>query len=370
MPNVSVSEINSFLRCRRAWDLTSSSRQSLRHKVTPKIFFVIGLGVHEAIEANANGQDPFEALESYIRRELEDREQNYREAVGSSPWQSEMEEFDAAVSLARSLCRQYFDHYSLENPLAELGLKYVATEIPFSIPLENGMNFVGTFDGIATDIETESQFYLIENKTASVKPKMENIQNSNQFVGYNWAFRELTGTTPSGTLYNGILKKLIKSPKVLKSGALSVDKQALVTTKTFLEAIQRGGHEPVKYLEYLEYLQEREMNGDDRFFFREMFTYSNIQLDNWAEHVLIPVAAELYDIQFPDSPVRVYPNFTSCDGCLVRDICTAMQVGEDVDLVVSTRYKKGKYGTMDAVDGVTPDAVGSVSDLLEILNGD
>lgn len=369
MTNISVSEINSFLRCRRAWDLTSHSRQSLRHKVTPKIFFVIGSAVHEAIDAQARGDDPYGFFEEYVSRERADRRLAYEESTGSSAWDSEMEEFEDSVNLARSLVRQYFNHYTEENPLEERGLKYVGTEIPFSIPLPNGTNFVGIFDGIATDIATESQYYLIENKTAAQKPRVETIQSSNQFVGYNWVFRTLTGHTPAGTLYNGIIKKLIKSPRVLKSGELSQDKQAGVTLQTFLEALKKGGHDPVKYLPYLEYLQERESNGDDRFFYREMFTYSNVQLDNWYKDVLKPLSREMTSPDFGEEDIAVYPNFTSCDGCLVKDLCNAMQLGESIDAVVSARYQVGTYSTMKAVAGATPDVVASVSDLLESLNG-
>lgn len=363
--NISISEINSYLTCRRAWDISSANRQSLKHKSTPKMFFVVGSGVHEAIDAQARGDDPFACFEEFLSRERTDREMAYQGIVGSPPWQSEMEEFDSAGNLARSLVRQYFDHYTAENPLADYGLEYVATEIPFSIGLPGDLgSFVGTFDAVATDSATHSLFYLVENKTAAQKPKLENIQSANQFVGYNWAFRALTGVLPAGTLYNGILKRLIKPPKHLVSGALSQDKQASVTLASFLAELQRGGHEPVKYLKYMEYLEERERNGDDRFFIRNMFHYSNYQLDQWYSNVLEPMAYELATDPYP------IPNFGACDMCLVRDICTAMQIGEDVDAIINARYEVKTYGTMEAVQGITPTEVGSADELVALLKRD
>ncbi len=367
MTNISISEINSYLRCRRAWDLTSSSRQSLRHKITPKIFFVIGSAVHEAIDAQASGGDPLAAFEAYVTKEREERIAFYYETTKHQPSESEMKEFEDSVDLSRGMVNQYFNFYGWENPLESMGLKYVATEVPFSIPLENGMNFVGTFDGIVTDIATESIYYLIENKTAAKKPNVEGVQFSNQFVGYNWAFREITGQPLAGTIYNLMVKRLIKSPKVLKSGELSQDKNAGVTMQTFLSALQSGGRDPVKYLDYMEYLEDRERNGDDRFFFRDIFTYTNVQLDNWYSTTLYPISNEIEDID--DSPRSVYPNYTSCDGCLVKDLCRATDLNEDVDAIKQLRYEVKTYGTMEAVDGATPDVVGSMSDLLEILNG-
>lgn len=368
MTNISVSEINSYLRCRRAWDLTSSSRQSLRHKITPKIYFVIGSAVHEALDAQARGDDPYEFFEEYVSRERADRRAAYEESVGSTPWQSEMEEFENSVSLARKLVDQYFLHYGAENPLEDLGLKLVATEIPFSIPLLHGMNFVGTFDGVATDLETESRFWLVENKTYDRKPAMEDFWRGNQPTGYAWAFRALTGQTPAGIVYNGIAKQLVETPKVLQSGELSTNKSAKVTVKSYLKAIQDGGRDPVKYFDYLEFLQQRELNGDERFFYREIQSYSNAQLDNWGRNTLDPIADEIggYDGQVHFVP---FPNYTNCRGCLVKDICTAMDLDEDVQAVIDARYQIGTYGTMNAVNGATTHPVEDAQQLVDLLRG-
>ncbi len=368
---ISVSEINSYLRCRRAWDISSANRQSLKHKVTPKMFFVVGNAVHEAIDAQASGDDPFEFFEEYVSRERADRKAAYEENVGSSPWQSEMEEFESSVNLARGLVEQYFHHYSAENPLEDLGLKYVATEVPFRIPLDTDGNidFVGTFDGIATDLATETKFWLVENKTYDRRPNMEDFWRGNQPVGYSWAFRALTGATPAGMVYNGITRDLVQAPKVLQSGELSTNKQAKVTVKSYLKAIKDGGRDPLKYADYLEFLDERERNGDYRFFFREIQAYSNLQLDNWARDVLQPLSLELADYQYNDTPYMVYPNYTNCRGCLVKDLCTAMDQGEDVDALVNARYEVKTYGTMEAVNGVTPSPVSNAQELVELLRG-
>lgn len=363
MTNISVSEINAYLKCHRAWDISSSSRQSLKHRITPKIYFVIGSAVHEAIDAQASGGDPLAAFEAYVEKERNERVAFYYEITKHSPDTSEMQEFEDSVELAWGLTNQYFNQYGWETPLEDLGLKYVATEIPFTIPLENGMNFCGTFDGIATDIATESLFYLVENKTAASKPNIDLVQFSNQFVGYNWAFRTLTGVKPSGTVYNLMLKRLIKKPKVLKKGGLSQDKNAGVTMQSFLTELQRGKHDPVDYLDYMTYLEDRERNGDDRFFLRDKFTYTNVQLDNWHDTVLEPISDEL------NTAPKIYPNKTSCDNCLVKDICVAMDLGDDVQAVIDARYEKKTYGTMELVTGATPEGVSSVEELLGVLNG-
>lgn len=362
---VSISEINQYLKCRRAWDFTSNNRQSLRHKVTPKIYFTVGSGVHEAIEAQARGKNPFTALEDYIDKELQDRVNNYREVTGQKVWKEELKEFEDSADLSRKITDQYFKNYGFENPLEDQGLKYVAVEVPFSIPVMNTekgtVYLVGTFDGIATDIETESLFYLVENKTAAQKPDEDTVQYGNQFVGYNWAFRVLTGVSPSGTLYNGILKKVIEYPKILKNGELSQNKSASVTLRSFLEMVERGGYDIDKYLDYIEHLSQREANGDTRFFFRQMFHYSNTQLDNWYENTFKVIN------EMTGDPV-IYPNFTSCQFCTVKDLCHTLVQNESVDVLIEQRYKVGSYGTMDAVKG-TPELLhtGSTEELINAL---
>lgn len=364
--NISISDINSFLRCRRSWDIGSPLRQGYRHKVTPKLFFVVGSAVHEALDAQAKGEDYIEAFEQYVVKEKQERVEQYKERVGSEPWANEFEEFDESVELARGLVHQYFDHYGSVNPTEDKGLEVVATEVPFKLPLMTtaygDVYFVGTFDAIYTDTETRTRFYLGENKTAASCPDLNDVSRSNQFVGYNWAFQQLTGIKPAGTLYNLIIKRLIKEPRVLKSGKLSTDKNQATTAKKFFEAIQAGGRDPLDYAEFLTYLQERDEN-DTRFFRREMFYYSKDHLANWATSVLTPVASEM--VQSP----KIYPNLTSCQFCSVKDVCESLFLGEDTSEVLDTNFEQKTYGTHEAVQSLEPAFVTSTEELIQTLKG-
>lgn len=359
--NVSVSEINSFLRCRRQWDISSTSRQSLRHKTTPKVYFLVGSAVHAAIEAQAKGDDPFQALEDFIVDEAQNRIDAYTEVVGSGPSSIEWQDFEEAADLARALVRQYFETFGQENPLADQGLKMVAAEVSFKIPLRDGLDFVGTFDGVAVDLETESKVWLVENKTVAQRPNTDVLRFSNQMVGYCWAFQVLTGIPVEGVLYNGIVKKPIEEPKVLKSGHLSVAKAAPVTVQSFLNAMAKNRIN-IEDMRYREYLTELEAQGTSKFFVREKFYFSQTQVESWGKNMRTIVE----DMQ--GDPV-IYPNFRreGCTDCFVRDLCEAQEVGDDVDSIKGQRYKVGSYGTMETVDRVVPHVVSSVDELMETL---
>lgn len=363
--NISVSDLNAFLRCRRAWDLTSANRQSLRHKATPRPYLVTGSAVHAAIEGQANGRHPMEALEDYLDEETIRQREAYNQVVGSGPWPEEWAAFNEACDLARDLTRQYFDHYGYENPLVDLGLRYFASEASFRVPLRPGVDFVGTFDGLAVDIETGTRVFLVENKTAGQRPHVDGLQHSNQLVGYAWAFQMLTGKPVAGVVYNGIIKKLIQPPKVLKNGRFSVAKDALVTLRSFMTAVQESGADPVQYLDYIGFLEDREREGDDRFFVRQVLHFPQTQLQAWGMDLRRIVA------DMTDGP-NIYPNFSNpqaCAGCFVRDLCDAQQLGEDTDAINAQRYVKGAYGTVETVRHIQPQMVSSVADLVDSLRG-
>jgi hypothetical protein len=362
---VSISEINSFLKCRRDWDLTSASRQSLRHKTTPKVFFAVGSGFHAAVEANAEGIDWQQALEEYLTNELEEKSAAYVEAVGYPPWAKELEEFHEMADFTRKLASQYFDHYGLEQPLASHDLTYVATEVSFKIPIEVGgtiVEFIGTWDAIATD--SNGGVCLVENKSCGRKPKLDILQHTNQFVGYAWAFQFLTGIPISGFLYNGVMKKLITEPRVLQNGTISLDKSQSVTMQSYLNKMRDSGISPLdkRYEGMLEFLEERERQGDDRFFFRETFTFEQTQVENWGKNLSKIVREMIFD------PV-IYPSFTynACEMCLVKDLCHATEMGEDVEFIKQQRYKTDTYGTVKTVNRIEPQMITSVESLLETL---
>lgn len=363
--NVSVSEINSYLRCRRAWNWTSANWQGLRHKKTPKPYFVTGSAVHAALEAQAEGRDPFTALEQYIAEETERQAAYYRETVGSDPWPEEWDKFNEAVELARVLTRQYFDRYGTDNPLDENGLRYVATEVSFKVPLDDADqdHLIGTWDGLA--ISEAGQFYIVENKTLDNVPSPEALQQDNQLLGYVMAFRAITGLWPAGVLYNVIVKKVIKPPRVLNNGRLSVAKDQQTTLQAFLDALQAGGHDPFdeKYTEYLQYLAARETEGDERFFHRQFVSFTPTQVEQWSD-MLRAVLAEM------TAGPRIYPNFSNqqtCKNCVVRDLCQAQQHGEDVQPLIDQRYERGSYGTVENIRRVEPVMVSTPEELIEAL---
>lgn len=368
----SVSDVQTFLQCREKWDISSPNRQSLRHRSTPRMYLTQGTALHHAIEAQQKGvQSPWLAADDYLLAERNARVAQIKLETGYEPWPVEMKEWDDKADFTRKLVAQYFEHYGTDNPLADQGMEYIATEVPFKIDISElvgipGAFFVGTFDGIAVD--EQENLWLVENKSYQSKPDLKDLRVHFQTTGYAVAWEMLTGLPLAGALYNGVAKKLIKEPRVLNSGALSTDVSQQTTWARYTSAIKRvgGSLADPKYAKILDKLESIEKQGDDRFFYRESFYYNETQIQNWVR--------EFGDIvQEMDGNPRIYRtvSFKGCGpmgaDCWWQDVCFAKHTGQDVQQLLDTRYEVGSYGTIEAVDGVEPFAVSSVSELREAL---
>jgi hypothetical protein len=369
----SVSDVMTFLSCRMKWDISSPNRRSLRHKATPRMYLTTGSALHYSIEAAEKHPDesPVRVATEYLAAEREARVEAYRAENGSAPWPAEMEKFDEGAELALGLINQYFEHYGTENPLEDQGLEYLATEVPFKIDISEmtgieGARFVGTWDGIAVD--GQERLFLVENKSYTQKPDLQDLQVHFQTTGYAVAWEMLTGTSLTGALYNGVAKKLIKEPRRLKDRSLSADVSQQTTYHKFVRALAQDGisvHHP-KYAKILEKLKGLEDEGDTRFFYREKFYYNQTQIENWTSE-FVSIVQEMAN---EPTIYRTVP-YNGCgpqgSDCWYRDVCFAQHTGQDVDQLITKRYETGSYGTIEAVSGIESIMVASVEDLREAL---
>jgi hypothetical protein len=371
----SVSDVGTFLSCREKWDLSSPNRQSLRHNATPRMYLTQGTALHEAIDANAKQPSdrmvPTKAANAFLTAERDAKVDDIKRRTGFSPWPAEMAEWDDAADFTRLLVSQYFDHYGVENPLADVGMTYLATEVPFKIDISGLVGipdayFVGTFDGIAVD--DLNNLWLVENKSYGQKPDLQDLQVHFQTTGYAVAWEMLTGMPLAGALYNGVAKKLIKEPRVLKSGALSTAVDQQTTLGRYTAAIKRvgGSIADPKYAKILDKLKNIEMQGDDRFFYREKFYFNETQITSWTRE-FVDIVREMTD----DPRIYRTVSFRGCGpqgaDCWWRDVCFAKHTGRNVEELVDQRYSRGSYGTIEAVDGITAVSVSSVEELREAL---
>lgn len=375
--HISPSDMSSFLTCRYKWDLSSPNRQSLRHKSSPRFYLTMGTAIHAAIEAMANGDwtltDPVSVVRDIINTEREAKTKAYEQQYGFKPWAQEMEQFETDATFTEDLVSQYFKRYPVGHELDDQGLTYIATEVAFKIDITEHLDnpqrqvfYVGTIDGVAVD--EHDKLFIVENKTYTAKPDSDDLMFHFQTTGYAVAIEMLTGQPIAGGLYNGVAKKLIKPPKVLKSDKISVDKRQSTTSQEFLKTCRMLGQNPAHpdYAEFLHFLQAREEAGDTRFFYREKFFYNEDQKRTWTED-FYKVANEMVD-----NP-RIYRTipYNGCgkqgNDCWYSDVCRSAHSGGDVDYILAKRYTVGSYGTFQEVAGIEPRPVSSIAEFKELL---
>jgi hypothetical protein len=375
--HISPSDMSAFLSCRYKWDLSSPNRQSLRHRSSPRFYLTAGTALHAAIQTMADGYwtltDPVSVAREVIDKEREAKIDAYKHENGFKPWPQELEQFETDAEFTLALVSQYFDQYPAGHELDDQGLTYIATEVPFKIDITEHLDnpgrtvyFVGTIDGVAVD--NDDRLFIVENKSYSQQPEVDDLMFHFQSTGYAVAIELLTGQPITGGLYNGVAKKLIKPPKVLKSGKISVDKRQSTTSQEFFKTCRMLGQNPnhPDYAEFLHFLQSREMAGDTRFFYREKFFYNEHQKSAWLK--------DFYEVanEMVGNP-RIYRTipYNGCgkqgSDCWYSDVCRSAHSGGDVDYILDKRYTVGSYGTFQEVQGIEPKPVASIDELKDLL---
>jgi hypothetical protein len=339
MTRFSVSEIQSYLRCRRAWDLTSQNRKGLvKIGITPAPL-QMGSALHAAFDAQASGEEPLDAVETYFREEEARIQKEYTTIVGMAPHAEEMNQFHEVAANAYNLAYRYFEHYGWENPLGA-DYRYVQTEVTFEVPIPGTNNkLIGTFDGIAEHVPSKS-YWLVEHKTYTMPPREDKLSTDWQLSCYLWAAEILFGKPLRGVLYDGIAKKTPKVPNLLVSGKLSKAQNVLAGTDaaSYREAIQEYELDEADYSDVLSQLEIRDQASQTPF-------YTRWRVD-MPRQVLLETERTLRSVtrEMASPKTEIIPNFPweGCPMCNVRDLCKAIQFGDDVEWLIKNHYRRGE----------------------------
>jgi len=362
---VSVTEIQEYMRCKRQWDYGSANRQSLVRKGAAYGALSTGTIVHKGIEAQAMGKDPFAVADEYIAQQKAEMEQAYLERVGTTMSPVEYEPFTTSMELAKTYLRNYLEHYGQDTWAP---FKLLHPEVTMRIPFYTAQGdlyawLVGTCDGLLQNPSTRN-LWVGETKTFSQRPQLRDLLLDHQIIGYPAMIQMLTGHKVEGVLYNGINKKLPVQPKKLQSGLLS--REWIDTTESaYIKAIKANGDNPGDeyYRDILNRLRQRDQSTENPFYVRHRITIPQSAVVEWVENV----EKILWEIA-NDPLITFNKPWTGCWDCDFRDLCDGQLRGEDVQWITQANYKRGTYGTQKALaedHGETQ--VGSLADLLKAV---
>lgn len=282
---ITVTEIGVFKRCRRMWDY-----QYVQHLVPVQEapYFRIGRLTHRVLAEWTEHQDrDLERIWAEILAdEIQFFGQRYFEIVGANPSEAELDDVFAEALLPHKMVLNYKKHW--HQPLPD-GFKLIQSEQTCMVDMpEIGISLEGTLDGLVLDEKT-GRLFVLERKTYEARPRIDTLENNEQFTGYSWIMSKLFPDYEiGGVLYDGLWKR--ETPP-------------------------------------------RNKDLDD-LFFRQIIMKSQEELDNW-EQQFKAVASDM------SSKPKIYPNrvWQGCwDDKTYERLCTAQSKGDDFEYIRDTDY--------------------------------
>lgn len=242
---VSVTEVESFKRCRRAWDYGSFNRQALTPIIQSKPYLDLGSMVHKALaywtqKPNSNLTHVFDAVSIQHYNKVWEQ---YKAKTGSTPTEEETQPLQDAITLGGAMMANYQEYYKQPlpshltfcSPEQEIWIPIPGTEynccilqtLEGSAPCEScngtgiGRHYLkARLDALAQD--SHGNVYVVERKTYDKRPNLSLLERSDQFVGYVWVAQQLNIGPVIGIAYDGLWKrdKPPQKPKKLPIDAL------------------------------------------------------------------------------------------------------------------------------------------------------
>jgi RecB family exonuclease len=261
---ISVTERQTFKRCRRRWNYSSFSRQALTPIVNAPALEV-GTLVHatlaswtqsvQGLPAESNPIAPVQAgvlaspvgvYDQLAMKALQRIIDQYTQRIGCAPSAEELAPMMEAMGTGHNMIANYHQYWKQPLPAGYALVENEQTVI-VDIPgtehcectgvagencqcnmclwdLDNHCgctkppSFKGdvctcaklhkleaTFDGIMAD--ATGNLFIIERKTYSRRPSTDELDENDQFLAYTWALTQLMGSSVRGVAYDGLWKR-------------------------------------------------------------------------------------------------------------------------------------------------------------------
>lgn len=247
---VSTTERQTYKRCRRKWNYTSYNRQSLSPVINAPALD-LGTVVHATLAkwTRNPGLDPNQIYQDVSYLHLNQLIIQYTAKVGCAPSDAELKPSMEAMVLGKYMIQNYQQRWTtpippgfelVENELSIIqpvpGTEHVVCEheeyclcgddccgiawpsCDWRRPNTSGTALCSrcshiemhelecTFDGLMRD--ADGNYYIIERKTFSRTPSLDELNNNDQFLAYQWAACQALGIdNVVGISYDGLLKK-------------------------------------------------------------------------------------------------------------------------------------------------------------------
>jgi hypothetical protein len=311
MFKVSQSKVKRWRRCKQEYHYKYVDGLKRKHVKRP---FAFGRLVHEMIEAEANGDDPFEYLNNLNIDQMK-------------LFQAEREEYGDLVADVRTIMTAYFEYWE-DRPLTPIRMKKRSAEHPFEIDIAPDILWRGYIDEIA--ITWTGLRALVEHKTFSKKPSEDERWRNLQSSVYARAV-DMMGWKPiEAVCWDYIRSKPPTQPQILKDGSISVRK--IDTLPSVVRAVLAELPHAFKYEEFLQQVEASQSDWFDRVISKLSRTTVDIIFDQFVESSI-----DMKENHGKKSEMNIERH---CGWCEFEPLCRARLQNHDFDFVKEREYEK------------------------------
>lgn len=350
---IHISDVRSFLSCRRKWSWSSPLRRGLEPNVPYAPFFT-GRAFHYALEHYyRDNVDPLFALGHFLEEERKLMEQ------GGSLWPQEEDVVQEQIDLLIGM----LSHYKLwvgsdAGRWNDKNLRFLALETNFRVPLRtmsgrasNKVCLAGRMDGVVQLID-DGTYWIWESKTTrSIEELKRSLVNDNQAGAYIYAAQQMFNVPISGVLYNICRKKVPTYPAVVTSGLLTRRMDIDTTAQAYLDAIHthHPDYDDESIREFYGDILEHLLEKGNTFFARVPITRSPLEI------LQLQYDIHLVAKEMTNERTAIYPNpsWLNCGFCHFRAPCLALNAGSDYEFLLQEEYRERIPYSIDDPEPVT-----------------
>lgn len=334
MNEIHISDVRTYLSCRRQWKYSSRSKLGLEPK-QPNLNLWLGRVVHEALAYwydnvkfgnRALPRNVLNLFDSLVTTDINEFAEE--KAEGASKFLEKMQE---SVDLGHAMLRHYMLYAARHDKFDVLGTEVkIASLLPF--PPQTAI--VSTVDVLALD--STDTLFIIDHKTSSRIPSLQDMMLDTQALTYLFAMQGHRSTgqwgNPKYFMFNFLLKREPRFPPRLKRGRLSEGRLGDTTLEIYNYALKSIGHSWDNYPKARLELTSK----PNKFFVRHILRPTTKAIEHHVKN-LSTIAIEMLD---PMTPLYPSPDRFKCAWCAFRDPCTMESNGADPKIILKSQFKR------------------------------
>lgn len=270
--------------------------------------------MHDALEAHAEGKDPFKRLDEigHVNRRL---------------FRQEREMYGEIVADARYILQGYLDYWK-NDPIVYQAREGKKAEHEFAIGLTNDITVTGKVDGVG---KAKKMLWLVEHKNHAKFPNSDHRWRNVQSSVYIRFIEELGWWSLEGTLWNYIRSKAPTRPQLLKSGQLST-RELDSLPQVVIDTIQEYRLDLAQYKDLVD-TQRQKMSS----WYERVYTPNKKEVVDSIVRDFTLSAKMLRDTNFEKRVPRSIGKH--CDWCEFEPLCRAHLTGADEEYVMEKEYE-------------------------------